>query len=197
MDKDRFRSKTVGFVFQLHNLIPTLTSEENVEVPMMGHMALTERRARAEELLDLVGLADRNKHLPGQLSGGQRQRVAVARALANNPPLILADEPTGSLDSKAGHELMLLLREINQSQGTTFLVVTHDSAVARQTNRVVIMQDGKIIREDIIGDPLEEDLKMWRHSELGKVILTSEKVDLDDIKLTREQIKTLRRVLEA
>lgn len=196
-DKDRFRSGTVGFVFQLHNLIPTLTSEENVEVPMMGHMPPSERKARAEELLDLVGLADRNKHLPGQLSGGQRQRVAVARALANNPPLILADEPTGSLDSKAGHELMLLLREINQSQGTTFLVVTHDSAVARQTNRVVIMQDGKIIREDIIGDPLEEDLKMWRHSELGKVILTKNKIDLDDIKLTKEQIKTLRKVLEA
>jgi len=196
-DKDRFRSSAVGFVFQLHNLIPTLTSLENVEVPMMGHASPGERKARADELLKLVGLADRKNHLPGQLSGGQRQRVAVARALANNPPLILADEPTGSLDSKAGHELMQLLREINQSQGTTFLVVTHDTAVARQTNRVVIMQDGKIVREDIVGDPLEEDLKMWRHSELGELILAKKKNGLEDLNLTKEQVKTLRTVLKA
>ena len=196
-DKDRFRSTAVGFVFQLHNLIPTLTSHENVEVPMMGHVPLSERKARADELLELVGLGDRKDHLPGQLSGGQRQRVAVARALANNPPLILADEPTGSLDSKAGHELMLLLREINQSQGTTFLVVTHDTAVARQTNRVVIMQDGKIVREDIVGDPLEEDLKMWRHSELGELIMAKNKNGLADLNLTKEQVKTLRTVLKA
>jgi len=196
-DKDQFRSSAVGFVFQLHNLIPTLTSLENVEVPMMGHVAPAERKARATELLEMVGLGDRLGHLPGQLSGGQRQRVAVARALANNPPLILADEPTGSLDSKAGHELMLLLREINKNQGTSFLVVTHDSAVARQTNRVVIMQDGKIVREDIIGDPLEEDLKMWRHSDLGEMIIEKNKDGLADLDLTKEQIKTLRAVLKA
>lgn len=196
-DKDSFRSKAVGFVFQLHNLIPTLTSHENVEVPMMGHVASAERKARADELLALVGLTDRRNHLPGQLSGGQRQRVAVARALANNPPLILADEPTGSLDSKAGYELMQLLREINQSQGTTFLVVTHDMAVARQTTRVVVMQDGKIVREDIVGIPLEEDLKMWRHSDLGELILAKNKEGLEALDLTKEQIKTLRGVLKA
>jgi len=167
-NKDTFRAKTMGFVFQLHNLIPTLTARENIEIPMMGHMGPGARRKRAKELLELVGLGDRMRHLPNQLSGGQRQRVAVARALANNPPLVLADEPTGSLDTEAGRTLMRLLREINQGQGTTFVVVTHDLAVARQTNRVLVMADGKIVREDLIGSPLEEDLKMWRHSGLGR-----------------------------
>ena len=168
---DTFRAKTVGFVFQLHNLIPTLTARENVEVPMMGQASLPTRRKRSKELLELVGLGDRMRHLPNQLSGGQRQRVAVARALANNPPLVLADEPTGSLDTEAGRALMGLLHEINESQGTTFIVVTHDPAVARQTNRVLVMADGKIAREDVIGSPIEEDLKMWRHSGLGRRIV--------------------------
>lgn len=170
-NKDTFRAKTVGFVFQLHNLIPTLTARENVEVPMMGQMGLSARRRRSRELLELVDLGDRMRHLPNQLSGGQRQRVAVARALANNPLLVLADEPTGSLDTEAGRALMGLLQEINRSQGTTFIAVTHDPAVARQTNRVVVMADGKIVREDIIGSPIEEDLKMWRYSGLGRRIV--------------------------
>ncbi len=170
-NKDTFRAKTVGFVFQLHNLIPTLTARENVEVPMMGQMGLGARRRRSKELLELVGLGDRMRHLPNQLSGGQRQRVAVARALANQPLLVLADEPTGNLDTEAGHALMALLRDINQTRGTTFIVVTHDLAVARQTNRVLVMADGKIVREDVIGSPVEEDLKMWRHSGLGRRIV--------------------------
>jgi len=170
-DKDSFRGKTVGFVFQLHNLIPTLTAQENVEVPMMGHRGLGGRRKRSKELLELVGLGDRARHLPSQLSGGQRQRVAVARALANNPPLVLADEPTGALDTESGRALMFLLHELNRSQGTTFIVVTHDHTVARQTNRVVVMADGRIAREDVIGSPIEEDLKMWRHSGLGRRIV--------------------------
>jgi ABC-type lipoprotein export system ATPase subunit len=170
-NKDKFRARTVGFVFQLHNLIPTLTARENVEVPMMGVLNLTERRKRSKELLELVGLGDRMRHLPNQLSGGQRQRVAVARALANHPSLVLADEPTGSLDTSAGRAIMLLLRDLNEKQGITFLVVTHDPAVARQTKRVVVMADGKIVREDLIGSPIEEDLKMWRHSGLGRRIV--------------------------
>lgn len=170
-NKDKFRAQTVGFIFQLHNLIPTLTARENVEVPMMGYVSLRERRKRSQTLLELIGLADRMRHLPNQLSGGQRQRVAVARALANNPPLILADEPTGSLDSSAGRAIMQLLRELNREQGITFVVVTHDPAVARQTNRVIVMADGKIAREDLIGSPIEEDLKMWRHSGLGRRII--------------------------
>jgi ABC-type lipoprotein export system ATPase subunit len=170
-NKDSFRAETVGFVFQLHNLIPTLTARENVEVPMMGQMGIRARRKRSKELLELVGLSDRSHHLPNQLSGGQRQRVAVARALANNPSLVLGDEPTGSLDTEAGRSLMGLLHELNQSQGTTYVVVTHDPAVARQTNRVLVMADGKIAREDIVGSPIEEDLKMWRHSGLGRRIV--------------------------
>jgi ABC-type lipoprotein export system ATPase subunit len=170
-NKDRFRAQTVGFVFQLHNLIPTLTARENVEVPMMGHANIVERRRRSKELLELVDLGDRMRHLPNQLSGGQRQRVAVARALANNPSLVLADEPTGSLDTTAGRAIMDLIRGLNDNQGITFIVVTHDPAVARQTNRVLVMADGKIAREDLIGSPIEEDLKMWRHSGLGRRIV--------------------------
>lgn len=165
-------------MFQLHNLLPTLTARENVEVPMIGQAGLTARRKRSGEILTLVGLADRMNHLPGQLSGGQRQRVAVARSLANDPRLVLADEPTGSLDTIAGQELMRLINELNRSQGTTFVVVTHDPSVAKQTRRVLVMADGKIVREDIIGSPIEEDLKMWRHSELGKRILAEDRETL-------------------
>lgn len=195
-DKDKFRAKTVGFMFQLHNLLPTLSARENVEIPMIGYQGLSERRKRAEDLLNLVGLGDRMNHLPNQLSGGQRQRVAVARALANNPPLILADEPTGSLDSIAGHELMMLLRELNESQGTTYIVVTHDHSVARQTKRVLVMADGKIVREDIIGSPLEEDLKMWRHSDLGRLIVNNNYKTISGIKISEKERKTLCDLLE-
>jgi ABC-type lipoprotein export system ATPase subunit len=194
-DEDTFRAKTVGFMFQLHNLIPTLTAKENVELPMAGASHIHDRGKRAKELLDLVGLGDRLNHLPGQLSGGQRQRVAVARALANNPPLVLADEPTGSLDTSAGQELMGLLHDLNQSQTTTFIIVTHDPAVARQTKRVLIMADGRIVREDIIGSPLEEDFKMWQHSDLGQSILTNKDEVLDELSITREQVRVLKDVL--
>jgi len=197
-NKDAFRAKTVGFVFQLHNLIPTLTARENVEVPMMGHLGLSERRARSRQLMELVSLGDRMRHLPNQLSGGQRQRVAVARALANNPPLVLADEPTGSLDSEAGRALMGLLRELNRSQGTTFVVVTHDVSVARQTNRVLIMADGKIVREDLIGSPIEEDLKMWRHSGLGRRIVEGDPDGaLQGLDLSERSLDVVRGVLTA
>ena len=190
-DKDRFRSNTVGFMFQLHNLLPTLNARENVEVPMIGHRGASARRRRAEALLELVDLGDRMKHLPSQLSGGQRQRVAVARALANNPPLVLADEPTGSLDTAAGQELMKLLQDLNRSQGTTFLVVTHDLNVARQTRRVVVMADGKIVREDCIGSPIEEDLKIWKHSGLGRRILQLNKDELQSISITDGQMHAI------
>lgn len=195
-DKDSFRAKTVGFMFQLHNLLPTLTAVENVEVPMIGHANPRARRERAEELLALVDLADRMGHLPNQLSGGQRQRVAVARALANNPALVLADEPTGSLDTKAGGELMDLLRELNASQGTTFLVVTHDPAVARKTNRVLVMEDGRIVRYDRIGSTIEEDLKMWRYSHLGEGILAGDGVQLEALDLSDQQLAALRNLLK-
>ncbi len=195
-DVDRFRAKTVGFMFQLHNLLPTLTARENVEIPMMGFLKAGSRRKRAEELLRLVGLGDRLNHLPGQLSGGQRQRVAVARALANQPPLVLADEPTGSLDTNAGQDLMRLLKELNRSQGVTFVVVTHDPAVARQTQRVLVMADGKIAREDRIGSPLEEDLKMWRHSGLGQQIMSGKPVELQALGISDHQVGDVKAVLE-
>lgn len=195
-NKDAFRATTVGFVFQLHNLIPTLTAQENVGIPMMGHLGARERKKRSLELLTLVGLEDRLRHLPNQLSGGQRQRVAVARSLANKPPLVLADELTGNLDSVAGQEIINLLRELNQSQGTTFIVVTHDLSVARQTNRVVIMADGRIVREDIIGSPIEEDLKMWRHSGLGRRILSRDEETMASLGIDESQIKLVQSILE-
>jgi len=195
-NKDQFRASTVGFVFQMHNLLPTMTALENVEVPMMGHRPPWERRKRAKELLELVGLGNRSNHLPGQLSGGQRQRVAIARSLANNPPLVLADEPTGNLDSVAGNDLMNLIRDLNTSQGITFIVVTHDLNVARQTRRVIVMADGKIDREDTIGSPIEEDLKIWSHSDLGKLILQNDRAALADLAITTDQMEALREIFE-
>lgn len=194
---DAFRAQTVGFIFQLHNLLPTMTALENVEVPMMGYQSAGVRRARAKELLGLVEMEDRKDHLPNQLSGGQRQRVAVARALANNPPLVLADEPTGNLDTEAGDQLMRLIRELNQSQQRTFLVVTHDPAVARQTNRVIVLEDGRIARQDVVGSPLEEDLKMWIHSGLGQQILQQDGVDLNALQISERQMETVREMLRA
>ena len=193
---DKFRAQTVGFMFQLHNLLPTLTARENVETPMTGYLSSKARRQRAEELLALVGLQDRMRHLPSQLSGGQRQRVAVARALANKPPLILADEPTGSLDTIAGQDLMDLLKELNRSQGVTFVIVTHDPAVARQTRRILVMADGKIIREDVIGSPLEEDLKMWQHSGLGQRILNNQVQELSTLGISAHQVADVKALLK-
>ena len=169
---DRFRAQTVGFVFQLHNLLPTLTASENVEVPMRGQaIRRRARRARAKELLALVGLGDRTKHLPAQLSGGERQRVAIARALANQPRLILADEPTGNLDTTAGEEIMHLLADLNVSQGTTLIVVTHDRRVARATDRILTMRDGYISDDHAVADPLTEDLRELGHSRLGQRLM--------------------------
>ena len=171
-DLDRFRSKTVGFVFQLHNLIPTLTALENVEVPLQEeNMSDGARRKRAEELLALVSLSDRIHFMPSQLSGGQRQRVAIARALANHPAIVLADEPTGNLDSKSTDEIMDLLRKLNREHGTTFIVVTHNPAVARAADRIVTVRDGKIRRDEKIDNVYLEDLREFKESALGHAIL--------------------------
>lgn len=171
-DLDTFRARQVGFIFQLHNLIPTLTARENVETPMMGQpIGRGKRKRRAKELLEMVGLGHRLDHLPNQLSGGQRQRVAVARALANEPALILADEPTGDLDSESGAEVMALMKRLNEDLNTTFIIVTHDPAVARETERILIMQDGRIVHEHEVGTPFEEDLAAFRRSELGQAIM--------------------------
>jgi ABC-type lipoprotein export system ATPase subunit len=176
---DTFRAQTVGFVFQLHNLLPTLTALENVEVPMRGQpIRRRARHERAKELLALVGLADRMKHLPSQLSGGQRQRVAIARALANRPRLVLADEPTGNLDTAAGEEIMNLLADLNVGQGTTIVVVTHDRRVARATDRILTMLDGRITDDHLVADPLTEDLRELGRSRLGQRLLEGRAEDL-------------------
>lgn len=178
-DLDSFRARTVGFIFQLHNLIPTLTACENVEVPMRGQpIGARARRKRARELLELVGLADRINHLPNQLSGGERQRVAIARALANQPAIVLADEPTGDLDSESGAEVVALMHHLNHELGTTFIVVTHDPAVARQTDRILIMRDGLIVHKHEVGTPFEEDLAAFRRSGLGRAILAGDEAVL-------------------
>ncbi|MBN1810642.1 MAG: ABC transporter ATP-binding protein [Anaerolineae bacterium] len=178
-DLDTFRARTVGFIFQLHNLIPTLTALENVEVPMMGQpIGRGKRKRRAKQLLELVGLADRMNHLPNQLSGGQRQRVAVARALANEPKLVLADEPTGDLDTHSGEEVIALMHRLNHELGTTFIAVTHDPSVARKTDRILVMRDGNIVHEHQVGTPFEEDLAAFRRSGLGKAILNGDEAAL-------------------
>ena len=145
---DRFRSQTIGFIFQSHNLLPTLTARENVEVPMYElPIRSGERRKRANELLQQVGLLGRSDHLPNQLSGGERQRVAIARALANQPAILLADEPTGNLDSKSTAEIMALLTKLNREQGVTLIIVTHNSEVAAATQRIITLRDGKILHD--------------------------------------------------
>ena len=194
-DLDLFRARTVGFVFQMHNLIPTLTARENVAVPMRGQPTRArQRRERSSELLERVGLGERMNHLPNQLSGGERQRVAIARSLANRPRLILADEPTGNLDSQSGGEVIALMHRLNHELGTTFIVVTHDEAVARQTNRILMMQDGQIVRQHVVGSPYEEDLKLFRDSGVGQAILQGQDESIDC--LSEQDRALLRRVLE-
>jgi putative ABC transport system ATP-binding protein len=140
----KIRLQTVGFVFQQFNLIPTLTAAQNVEVALAPRrMRAWARRKRAAELLESVGLGPRAGHLPAQLSGGEQQRVAIARALANDPTLLLADEPTGNLDSKTGEEIVDLLRSISAERGTTVVIVTHDEKIAARADRVVRMKDGR------------------------------------------------------
>jgi putative ABC transport system ATP-binding protein len=147
-DLSRYRARTVGLVFQLHNLLPNLTAVENVEVPMYETgLGMRERRRRALQLLELVGLPDKARRRPPALSGGERQRVAVARSLSNDPPILLADEPTGNLDSKAGRNVMEALEAIHHQHGLTIIMVTHDPGIAASADRVIKMLDGRIERE--------------------------------------------------
>ena len=147
------RNRRVGFVFQNFNLLPQITAYENVEMPMLfGGLGRRQRRKRVEELMERVGLAERMHHKPTELSGGQMQRVAVARALAMNPDILLADEPTGTLDSSSGGDIMELFQELWES-GRTMLVITHDAALARRAPRQVEIRDGLIVRDSSNGSP--------------------------------------------
>jgi len=142
----RYRLRQTGFVFQFFNLVPTLTAEENIELPMrLASKNGTARKARTRELLGLVGLAQRARHRPDELSGGEQQRIAIAVALSNDPPLLLADEPTGELDTKTGQEVLNLFQRLNQDLKKTIVVVTHDARVADIANRTLDIRDGKIV----------------------------------------------------
>jgi len=142
------RNQKIGFVFQTYNLVAKTTALKNVELPMLyGGVPAKERTQRAKELLELVEMADRERHLPEELSGGQKQRVAIARAMANDPAIILADEPTGALDSKTGRTVMDLFHRLNKEQGKTIVLITHSPELAEETDRIVTIKDGSIIGE--------------------------------------------------
>jgi putative ABC transport system ATP-binding protein len=142
------RGRKVGFVFQMFNLVPTLSAQKNVELPMIFlGVPRRKRAARAKELLAKVGLADRIRHKPNELSGGERQRVAIARALANDPEIVLADEPTGNLDTETGGTILELLRRLSVDDGMTVVLVTHDPDAVRIANRLIRLRDGRVIEE--------------------------------------------------
>jgi len=146
-DLAQIRGKQIGFIFQTFNLVPSLTALENVALPMIFQdISKSVRIKRAKELLEQVGLKDRMKHLPNQLSGGQIQRVAIARALINDPEIILADEPTGNLDTKTGDEIMRLLKELNK-KGKTIILVTHNPDLTKLANKVIRLRDGKLVNK--------------------------------------------------
>lgn len=152
-----FRNLNIGFVFQFHQLLPEFTALENIMIPAyIAGKSHKEAKARAQELLDFMGLADRASHKPNELSGGEKQRVAVARALVNNPAVILADEPSGSLDSKNKAELHQLFFDLRDKFGQTFVIVTHDEALAALTDRTIHMKDGQLIGQSVKTDKTTE-----------------------------------------
>ena len=142
-----FRRRQVGLIYQFHNLIPTLTVEENIMLPILMDRRRVNKQ-RLNELIALLGLEERRYHLPNQLSGGQQQRVAIGRALMNAPAVMLADEPTGSLDSKNSQEIISLLRESHHIYGQTLILVTHDEDIALQADRIITIADGRVIRDE-------------------------------------------------
>ncbi len=159
----KIRNQKIGFVFQTFNLIPRSTALSNVELPMLyAGLPKAERRERAEELLELVDMSDRAKHRPNELSGGQKQRIAIARAMANDPSIILADEPTGALDSKTGRMVMDIFHELHEKQGKTIILITHNPELADETERIITLSDGSIV-----GTRAGTGVRLERHHELA------------------------------
>jgi putative ABC transport system ATP-binding protein len=155
-DRADVRSRHIGFIFQEYNLLPSLTVIENVMLPL-GYAGtdVKDGRKRALQLLELVGLSDRLSHRPDQLSGGQQQRVAIARALVNRPSLVLADEPTGAVDTQTAADLLALMRSLNRDEGVTFVIVTHDMELAAKADRMIRLRDGRVLSDEAIEPSLE------------------------------------------
>lgn len=154
-DLARLRGRKIGFVFQSYQLVPTLTAEENILLPAELSGYNGEPRRRAKELLERVGLTNRADHYPVQLSGGEQQRIALARAFITRPPILMADEPTGNLDSANGQHVLDLLMQLNREEGTTLVLVTHDRQLAEYADRIITLRDGQVLSDEMAGRPVE------------------------------------------
>ena len=179
------RCRKIGFIFQFFNLVPLLTAIENIELPMLfsGELTPNEARTRAKELLTVVGLGERMYHRPAELSGGQQQRVAIARAFANQPAIVLADEPSGNLDRITGIEILQLMKKLNREEGQTFIIVTHDPAVAGLAERVIYVIDGRIAKDRPRGvaapdESLVGEMRIDKEHELARLRFLKKQIEI-------------------